>query len=227
MNALTTPEKFILLAHHPVKGRYVISQLHLKFGLAGALLLEVTLDGSAEMQEDRLVLRRKPETRNAVLNEITGMLADSARPRRIRYWIRQLARRQRSYQWEIFNDLQRRRIVRIVQRRFLGWIPYRRSYLIGNKIHHDLIREMRKNILQNEDPSNEWVAAMGLIEACKMHRILSPDRGERKIIRKKLKLILKESPIASDVDKAIRQVQAAIVASVAASSAAAATAGSH
>lgn len=227
MNTLTTPEKFILLAHHPVKGRYLISQLHLKFGLAGALLLELTLDGSAEMREGRLVLRRKPEISNAVLNEITGMLSDSPRPRRIRYWIRKLARRQRRYQWDTLNDLQRRRIVRIVHRRFLGWIPYRRSYLIGNKIHHDLIREIRKNILQKEDPSNEWVAAMGLIEACKMHRILSPDRSERKIIRKKLKLILKESPIASDVDKAIRQVQAAIVASVAASSAAAAAAGSH
>jgi hypothetical protein len=227
MNALSTPEKFILLAHHPAKGRYVISQLHLKYGLAGALLLELTLDGSAEMREDRLVLRRKPETRNALLNEITGMLSDSSRPRKIRYWIRQLARRQRRYQRDILNDLHRRRIVRIVQRRFLGWIPYRRSYLIGNKIHQDLIREIRKNILQKEDPSNEWVAAMGLIEACKMHRILSQDRSERKMIRKKLKLILKESPIASDVDKAIRQVQAAIVASVAASSAAAAAAGSH
>lgn len=227
MNILTTPEKFILLAHHPVKARYVISHIHLKFGMAGALLLELTLDGSVEMQDDRLVLRKKPEQKNSVMDEIAAMLSESTRPRRIRYWIRRLGRWPGPYKSRVQNDLEKRRILRIDQRRFLGWIPYRRSYLLNNKIHHDLIREIRKKLNQKESPSNEWVAIMGLIQACRMHRILSPDRSERKIIRKKLREILKESPIAPEVDKAIRQVQAAIVASVAASSAAAAAAGSH
>lgn len=226
MNSLSTPEKFLILAHHPEKMRFMISHIHLKYGLAGAILLELTLDGSVEMQDDRLVLRSRPPADQTLMNEIAALISESSRPRRIRYWIRRLGRIPGKYKWRVLGDLERRRIIRIEERRLMGVIPYRTSVLVNRKLQNDLIREVRTSVLQKKDPpSNEWVAVLGLIEACGMHRIISADRSERKMIRKNLKKILKESPIASGVDQAIRQVQAAIVASVAASSAAAATAG--
>ena len=58
------------------------------------------------------------------------------------------------------------------------------------------------------------MAIAGLIEACRMHRILSDDRDELKTIRTQLKKIIKESPVSDVVSQTIRQVQAAIISSV-------------
>ncbi|MGW8315975.1 MAG: GOLPH3/VPS74 family protein [Bacteroidales bacterium] len=226
MNSLSTPEKFLILAHHPEKMRFMISHIHLKYGLAGAILLELTLDGSVEMQDDRIVLIKRPSSGQTLMNEIAGLLSEISKPRRIRYWIRRLGRIPGRYKWRVLGDLERRRVIRIEERRLMGMFPYRVSFLMNRKLQNDLIREARSNVLQKKDPPpNEWVAVLGLIQACGMHRIISTDRSERKMIRKKVKKILEESPIASGVDQTIRQVQVAIVASVAASSAAAASAG--
>lgn len=225
MKTLSTPEKFLLLAHHPEKKRFMISQIHLRYGLAGALLLEMTLDGSLEMQDDRLILKKKPGTDQPIMNEIAGMFSELSRPKRIRYWIKRIGRVPGRYKWRVLSNLEHQRIIRIEQHRFLGLIPYRTSTLVNRRQQHDLLTEVRKNVLQRKETPDEWVVVLGLIEACRMYRIVSKDRSERKVIRKNLNNILKESPIASNVDKTIRQVQAAIAASVAASSAAAASAG--
>jgi hypothetical protein len=225
MRNLSTPEKFLLLAHHPEKRRFRISPIHLRYGLAGAFLLELTLEGAVGMQRDRLILKESPPPGRPLMNEIAGMFREVSKPRRIRYWIRRLGRIPGKYKWQVLSDLEQQRILRIEKHRLLGLIPYRSSILVNRKLQNDLVREIRTTVMQKKDPPDEWVAVLGLIEACRMHRIVSPDRTERKMIRKNLTRILKESPIAASVDQTIRQVQAAIIASVAASSAAAASAG--
>jgi hypothetical protein len=50
-----------------------------------------------------------------------------------------------------------------------------------------------------------------------MHKILSKDKKELKLIKKELKRIIKENPIAETVDKTIREIQAAIITSITAS----------
>jgi hypothetical protein len=61
------------------------------------------------------------------------------------------------------------------------------------------------------------VVILSLIEACKMHEILTSDRSELRELRKELKSLLKDSPIADVLDKTIKQVQAAIMGAVIAS----------
>jgi len=86
-----------------------------------------------------------------------------------------------------------------------------------------LIRQLRECILFHKELNNENTVLLGLVEACRMHKILSSDREELKTIRKELKAIIKESPIAETVGETIKQVQIAIISSVAAASVAAST----
>ncbi len=227
MKPLSIPEKFLLLAHHPEKGRYVISSIHLKYGLAGAFLLEMTLHGFIEMEEKLLVLKNIPGPDRPLLKSLAGDMENAARPRRIRYWIRKLARRPVRVRKQVEDMLERNRLIRTELRHILGMIPYRKSYLVNRRIKFDLIREIRKQLFQRDAPEEEWAVLMGLMHACRMTRMLGSDRNERKTVRNKLRKIVKENPVAAGVDQTIREIQAAIVASVAASSAAAAAAGSH
>lgn len=227
MNPLTIPEKFLLLAHHPEKSRYMISSIHLKYGLAGAILLEMTLHGFVEMEGKRLILKKSPGPDRPLLKDLAGAMENSARPQKIRHWIRKLARRPVKLRRQVEDMLEKERLIRTEHRHFLGMIPYRISYLVNRKVKFDLIREIRKQLFQRDAPEEEWAVLMGLMHACRMTRMLGSDRNERKTVRNKLRKIVKENPVAAGVDQTIREIQAAIVASVAASSAAAAAAGSH
>lgn len=68
--------------------------------------------------------------------------------------------------------------------------------------------------MSSRDLSNETILVLGLIEACKMHKILTSDKVELKRLKQELKEIINESPISNTVDKTIKQVQAAIIGAI-------------
>ena len=207
-------EKFLMLAHHPEKGRFLISHLYQQYGVAGALLLDMTIDDRIEMAEKKLLLKPGKDAAESVTGEIASLLSRSEKPRKTEYWIRKLAGRYRRYKWEILEGLERKRVVRIENRKFLWIIPYRKSYLVESYTRSNIISQLKNDILFQKALDGENLALAGLIHACSMHRILTHDIDELKKIRKQLKQIIKESPVADIVDQTIRQIQAAIMVSV-------------
>jgi len=214
---LNTVEKFLLIAQHPEKGRFTISEIHIKYGIIGALLMEMSLVETIDIEKDRLILKNQKIISDPVTKEISLIIKNSKKPRKVKYWITRLSRKSLKYKWTFLEGLVKKKLIRIENKKFLGLIPYRRNYLVESKTRYNLIQELKKNILSRRDISNENIVLLGLIEACKMHKIISSDRDELKKIKKELKVIIKESPIAGTVDKTIREVQAAIVVALVAS----------
>jgi len=217
---LNTSEKFLLLAHHPEKGRLVVSRQFFRYGLAGAILLDLLLDGRLGMENGRIIPRPGNTPSYPVWSEVIQMITDSVRPRRAGYWVRRLAFRYNGYLNQIRAGLAGKRLLKIEESRLLGIIPWRRSFLTESYTRTNLIRQLKNDILVYRGDAGESSALAGLVEACGMRRILSTDREELKMIRSQVKKILKESPVSDAVAQTIRQVQAAIIASVTASIAA-------
>ncbi len=224
----STAEKFLMIAHHPEKGRFMISGMFIQYGIAGAILLDMTLEERINITNKRLILKTPGTSADPLINEVTALISRDPHPRRLGYWIRKLARRYNKYKWQILKGLADKRMVRIEERKFLGLIPYRRSYLIESYSRNNLIRQLKNDIFANtREPSSANMAIAGLIEACRMHRLLSDDREELKNIRTRLKKIFKESPVSDVVSQTIRQVQAAIITSVTAAIIASTAGGRH
>ena len=217
---LNTSEKFLLIAHHPEKGRLVVSRQFFRYGLAGAILLDLLLDGRIGMENGRIIPRPGNTPSDPVKSEVIQMITESARPRRAGYWVRRLAFRYNGYLNQIRVGLAGKRLLKIEESRLLGIIPWRRSFLTESYTRTNLIRQLKNDILVYRGDAGESGALAGLVEACRMRRILSTDREELKMIRSQVKKILKDSPVSDAVAQTIRQVQAAIIASVTASIAA-------
>ncbi|HPS62020.1 MAG TPA: GPP34 family phosphoprotein [Bacteroidales bacterium] len=225
---LTTTEKFLLIAHHPEKGRFKLTGVHLQYGTIGALLMDLSLAGRVLLEQDRLALQPKEQGDDPVAEEIAMRIRGEIRPRKIRYWISRLARRARKYRWMILEGLAARSVVRIEQRRFLGLIPYRKSYLTDSYRRSELIRQLREDILFQHEVDDEIIALAGMIQACTMYRFLSPDREERKKLKTGIRRMVETSPMEGIVAQTSRQIQAAIMAAIVASTAASSSAaGSH
>ena len=67
--------------------------------------------------------------------------------------------------------------------------------------------------------SEEDIAILGMIKACKMFKIISKDWREKIKIKKEIKEVLKDSPISQTVENTIKQVQIAIAIAMSASTA--------
>ena len=168
-----------------------------------------------EMADKRFLLKAGGVSADPVINEVITLMSQSPKSRKTDYWVRKLATRYSKYKWLVLKGLAGKRMVRIEEKKFLGLIPYRKSYLIESYTRSNIIRQLKNEILAyTREPSSPICAIAGLIEACRMHRILSDDREERKAIRTHIKKIIKESPVSDIVSQTIRQVQAAIIASV-------------
>jgi golgi phosphoprotein 3 len=165
-----------------------------------------------------VTLRDSDTSGNSIVSEISRTIRDSTKPKQLKYWIGKLSKKSGVYKRAVMGELERKRQVRIEDKKFLRLIPFTRYYLINNRIRLDLIKETKEAILSRRAFSNEDFSLLGLIEACKMHKILTTDKAELKILRRELKKLIKESPIASAVNHTIQQVQAAIISAIVVSS---------
>jgi len=208
---LNTLTKFLLVAHHPEKGRFLISDAHINFGIIGAALLEISLDEQIKIEDNKLILLKTGNSENTIMTDISKEIRNSKKDRKVKYWITKLSRKSSKYKWEILADLEKSRLIRIEDKRFLGLIPYRKSYLIERNTRNELIDQLKKDALFGRDLNNDTILMLGLIEACKMHKIITSDKKELKKLKQKLKDIIKENAIADTVDKTIKQVQATII----------------
>jgi len=223
---LNISEKFLIMAHHPEKGRLVVSSQYFRYGLAGAILLDLCLGGRIGIDNGRITPKPGNTPADPIKSEVIQMITESARPRRTGYWVHKLAFRYTRYLNQVRTGLSGKKLMRIEETRILGIIPWRRSYLTESYTRSNLVRQLKNDILVYRGDAGEGSALAGLVEACRMQRILSTDREELKMIRSQIKKILKDSPVSDAVAQTIRQVQAAIIASVT-TSVAASSAGSH
>jgi len=222
-----TAEKFLLIAHHPEKGRFMIPHIYIQYGIAGAILLDMTLEDRIDIADNKLLMKTSRGSADPSIDEAVNLISQSTKSRKADYWVRKLAMRHKKFKWQILEGLADKRMVRIEEKKFLGLIPYRKSFLIESYTRSNMVRQLRSEILAyTREPSSASMAIAGLIEACRMQRMLSDDREERKTIKTQLKKINKESPLSDVVSQTIRQVQAAIIASVTAAIIAS-TAGGH
>jgi hypothetical protein len=214
-------EKFLLIAHHPQKARFIASEVHISYGLIGSLLLDLYVEKSITLDGKRVVLTTHKSGKNEVYDDMISKMRSSSNPKKIQTWISIFSRRARKYKWAILTKFEERGVLKIEHKKFL-FIPYRRTYLLNIQLRETILADLLQKVIAFKPLSEEDSSILSLLDACKLHKTLSTDKTEIKKIKAKLKTLLKESPIASATDATIKQVQAAIIASIAATTAASA-----
>jgi hypothetical protein len=218
--SLNVTEKFLLLAQHPEKGRFVISGLQLQYGIIGSILLEMSMTKKIIIENDKLVLKSNRRDPNPIIAEIEEQLRNSSKPRKIRYWMNKLGQKANKYKRILLDGMDKKMIIRIERKRFVGIIPYKLHFLVNHSLRREMLKRLKREVLSpTEHIDDEDILLLGLIEACKMHTVFTSDKAELKLIKKELKGVIADSPIAKSVDETIKQVQAAILVSMIATTA--------
>jgi hypothetical protein len=222
---LTTAERLIVLAHHPEKPRFVVPEQLRNVGIIGSILIDLSAEERLKIEGGKIIVKHTntnlPEPHRLMLQKIH----QSGKKRKVKSWISRTVQAPRKYRRGILKSLERKGIIRMEEKRFL-FFKYFVTYLIKTSLREQMIQEIRGVIFENKQPDKEISMILGMLQACKMHKIFCEDKEEIKRCKSVLKDMLASYTISRDVDKVIQEMHAAVVSAVIASSVAT-TASTH
>jgi hypothetical protein len=217
---LNLGEELMLLALHDKKGTVLSSaSMSLKYGLSGAVLMELVLRGKLRADKKNLVIVDAALTGDDILDEALTKIKQSKRDRNIKYWVGKLSRGIKDFKGRLLDRLIGKGILRKEKRRILGAIPSRRYPMKDTKAEQEVRNRIRAVILGGANLDPRIVMLISLVRACGLvNEIFS--REERKLAGKRLKEITKKELIGKVVSDMVAEIMAAIVACIVASTAA-------
>jgi len=212
-------EHFISLSLNPDSGRYVILGNYLTYGIVGAILMDLSLAGRIRIENHNVIAGNDlSSTGIPAYDRMLITISESGKVRNLKTWVRRLGNRAAWYRKEMQKYLITHGILKEEKKRFIG-IPYRLHYISKPGIRQNLINRYKEIILYNKVPEDHEIMVIGLMYACKMHRVIAKGGEERRKVRKKIVEIVRDNKFAADINKAIMEMQAAITASIASTAA--------
>jgi len=220
---LTTPEQFLILAHRPVKGGFTHSGRagnYIQYAVVGAVLLDLSVHNAIGLKDKILQVTGNRPDLYPLANTILEKIRQTDRDKKVKHWVRKLGSRGSRYKKEALMQLERKGKIRTEKKKFLGLIHYRRTYLTDRSHRIKQVQRLRDILLSRKEPEPDEAILLGLIEACKIHRVLTHQKEGRRTIKKALKRFNRENVIAGAVGETLQEIRAAVVAGISASAAA-------
>jgi hypothetical protein len=210
---LTVPQAFALLQVES-DGRKSTDVQTLDAGLAGAVLADLALRGTVSLQSGLVTVVNGASTGDPVLDGVVGLIAAAGTPRKAKWWVSRLAKRQ--LRDDVFAGLIADGVLHVEQGRALGIFPTTK-YPEQDGGPETLLRAGITDVLeQRAAPTPFTAAVIGLLDATGTLR-----KQFGKVDRGLVRDITSGSWASPAVKAVLEDIQtAAIMATVAASTAA-------
>ncbi|PZF27023.1 GPP34 family phosphoprotein [Curtobacterium sp. MCPF17_051] len=117
---LTVPQAFALLQVEP-DGRHALDGSTLDTGLAGAVLADLALRGAVSLQDGLVAVVNGAATGDPVLDGVVGSIAAAGAPRKAKWWVSRLGKRQ--LRDDVFAGLVERGVISVELGKVLGLFP--------------------------------------------------------------------------------------------------------
>ena len=219
MNALTLPEHLLLLALNDDKGAVVQSStLALSYGLAGAVLMELSLRRRIVIREKTIDEVNLEPTGDAILDEALKALADCEREKSAEYWVARPDALVKDLKHRLLDRLVERGVLQREEHRFLWLIPYDRYPVQNPAVERDLRQHIHNVVLHGGEADEATAMLIPLVHACGLANEVFPGEDPESVAGH-LKAFAESSQIAravsDDVAAAtITMVSASIMAAV-------------
>lgn len=213
-------EELLLLAFNDHTGRN--QAYHLDIGLAGAILLELSLRERIDVGDKHIVVIDPRPTGDGLLDEITQRI-QADKPRKPNAWVPRLSR---NLTTRVRDRLVEAGALEHVKDTVLAVFPFNRYQPGTGDVEADALRRLTAAVDTGHSRDPHTGALASLIYILQMERVVFPDR-KRRDVRAQLKIIREGSwaghATKQAIEAATAAVTVAITTAVAASSAAAAS----
>lgn len=208
--SLNLIEALLLIALDDDNGRFVTETGKLRYGISGAILMELALEGKVEIQGDKLTLTSSAPSQSPVINEILDLLKITSKHGEIKYWVNKVGSKSEEVQTEVLNMLCEKKILRKEKDKFLWFISYD-IYPTENMSPENEVREQIKAVvLENQTPSPKDLMLLNLIKTCELIREVFPGKIEHLRAINRIKELNKPESIEKIMDERVRNLMEAV-----------------
>lgn len=221
---LTLSEKLLLLALHDEKGSVVFSaSTALPYGLAGALLLELYLSKRVEFVDQNIKVVGTQKTDNELLEEALQLIATSDKLRDTKYWLHRIHSKVSKIQQRLAERLVQKKVLSKEEHRFLWVFNYNRYPTQDEAPEQDILEQIKDVVLGSTAANEEDVALLSLVNACDLvDEVFAKD--QRKTAKQRIEQLVKEQEMGDAISQTVKDVMAAIMVVIMASTIAATSA---
>lgn len=204
---LSFAEEIYLLALDDERGVLkTLPTFALEYALAGALLMELALDGRVDADLATLKLVSTVPTGDALLDDTLNVLRQENEPKPVTFWLDQLTRQEVRTEDRVLARLIDRGVLRQENRRVLWVFEVRRYPMVDNREIKEVRARLRELILGDEIPDPRDIVLVSLGNACRLlDDMFAPDERDRVVPR--IETLARLDLIGQEMSAAIQEIE--------------------
>lgn len=211
-------EQLLLIGLDDEKGGDASRYGMLDSGLAGALLLDLSLAGAVSIEDGNVTATGTAD--DPLLAATLEAIRAKDRPRGPKHWIGALPRALKPLRGRVAEPLVERGVLREDRSRLLGLIPRTRFPEVDPEPEARLRERLAAVLLEAAEPDLETALLISLLVPLGLVRGLAP-RERRREAQRRAERVADRSLVGEDLGRVVKEMQAAVIAAVTAATVAA------
>lgn len=205
---LSFAEELLLLALDDKKG-IIIDKTPIKYGLIGAILMDLALMNKIEADLENIKIVDKSPTGDDILDDVLAKIAQSEEAKTVAYWTVTLNRSINEIEERLLERLMQKGILKKEERKIL-WVFATRRYPVQNDQEEKEVKtRIRQVVLSDIIPDSRDVVLISLVKSCYLvNEIFSQE--EINVVQERIEQIAKMDLIGQTVSRIVESIIQAV-----------------
>ena len=207
---LTLIEDFLLISLDDEKGSFILDTTYVNNGLAGAVMLELALNGKIELRDNFIHLKNGDPIDDLILDQTIQAIKNEKKDKKVGFWIGALNANASDIKNVTLKKLTDKGIISKQKGKTL-WVFSYNKYPTKDALPENEVRSRLNNIVLNKmEPTPKCLMLLNLIDVCELSFEVYRTKDVRKAAKNKIRELTKSS--GDITDQTTLEVQTAIIA---------------
>lgn len=206
-------DELVLLALDDDKGTFVSNSLSFGYGMAGAILFQLYMDGNIEILDKKVKIKEGSLTGDKALDFGLEKIIKSKKERSLKHWINKLGDNANHIQEATVNKLVSLDILALKEEKIL-WIFSNNKFPTKNETPENGLRlRLKEIIFNNKVPELNDVMLVSLVDSCELNNEVF-GKLISKETKKRIKDIISNENMPASFNDSIKEIHDQIIAAL-------------
>lgn len=204
-------DQLILLALDDEKGNFIADSFSFGYSLAGAVILELSLQEKIEVENKKIKVISKDKCGDLLLDHFLDKMISSKKQKSVQSWVESLGNEYSFIKNTTVENLINEGILTKKEEKIL-WIFSVDKFPAQNAKPENLLRKRLNDILlNNREVELREIMLISLVDMCELNNeVYGKERAKN--YKKKIKEIVKQAQLSSSVGEAIKEIHDTLMA---------------
>jgi len=207
---LNLMDELTLLALDDEKGSFLTDSISFAYGIAGAVILELTLRDKIEVVKDNVIVKNNKSIGDELLDTYLDLIYQSKKEKTLEDWIQHIGEEEDRIKNKTIDKLVTGGILIKKEEKFL-WLFSNDKYPAVNSLPETRLRNRLCKIIENNlEPKLNEAMLISLIDSCSLNEeVFGKDKA--KLYKKKIKAIIENTQNTKEINKTVKKVHEMIM----------------